>query len=987
MFDLNWLQNPKIFAVNRLAAHSSHNYFRQDGTSFTKSLNGEWLFCYAKTLQEIPANAENTDIDDTAWDKINVPCAIQMQGGGKYGTPHYVNTMYPWDGHEAIVPGEIPQYYNPVGIYRKHFNVDDTNNEKTFIRFDGVDSAIALWCNGEFVGYAEDSFTRSEFDLSKFVRAGDNVLCAKVFRFCSGSWLEDQDFWRFSGIFRDVTLFTIPKTHAWDIYLKPCLSDDFTVGVLEAEIKLEGSGFVELELCDNTVKADIDNSQITLKLAIDNPKLWSAESPYLYNAVLKVYDENHNLCEICSIKAGFRKFGIKDGIMCINGKRIVFKGVNRHEWNCNTGRTLTHDDMLWDVKNMKRNNINAVRTSHYPNDIHFYDLCDEYGIYVIDEANLETHGTWQKQGGVNIDEYTLPNDNPDWRDIVLDRAVNMLERDKNHPSILIWSCGNESCGGENIYLMSEYFRKRDNSRLVHYEGVCHDRRYNATSDIESMMYMPVSEIKKYLAEHKDKPFISCEYSHAMANSCGGLFKYTALPNEEPLYQGGFIWDYIDQGIAAIAPDGKEYFAYGGDYGDAPTDYNFCLNGLVYSNRINSPKMQEVKACYQNIDIEINETEVRITNNFLFNNLNDYALNLVYSRNGEKLEEKDMPLSAEPFETQIISICFNKPSQSGIYVIHAKIILQKDTSWAENGYIIAEGERVIKHINESKIKCELPITVTRGDLTVGVRGDDFEVLFSKGAGGLVSYRKNGKALLGAILPRLNFWRASTDNDKGNNFARENVKWLAAGQFTIVETLNVESTKTQATITLIYHLPIEEKRVQVQYQVEGDGTVNVNMKWLNESTVLPEFGMLFCMPKEYNNVKYFGRGAFENYIDRKKGAFLGEYSYNVNDNISDYAVPQECGNRTETYSALIQNASENGLLFTADAMEFSALPFTPQEMEQARHCYDLPAKVKTVIRCNLQQTGVGGDDSWGAKTHSEFITTIKKNTSFCFSFKGI
>ncbi|MEG2054065.1 MAG: glycoside hydrolase family 2 TIM barrel-domain containing protein, partial [Oscillospiraceae bacterium] len=453
MFDINWLKDPTVFKVNRLDAHSNHSFVGKNGKSFTKSLNGMWKFFYAQTLDKMPDNAQALTLNDTKWDSITVPSVIQLQGNGKYGIPHYVNTMYPWDGHEEIVPGEIPQNYNPVGIYRKAFTLDESwDKNKVFVRFDGVDVALALWCNGEFVGYSEDTFTPSEFALGKFLQEGENLLCAKVFRFSSASWIEDQDFWRFSGIFRDVTLFTVPQTHAWDIFVKPVLSKDFKKGKLNLEVKFEGEGKAELCFNNERTTKSISQPLTTLSLDISEPRLWSGEDPYLYDGVLNVYDNENVLCETVNLKIGFRKFEIKDGIMCLNGKRIVFKGVNRHEWNCKTARTLSYEDMLWDVKNMKQNNINAVRTSHYPNNTQFYDLCDEYGIYVVDEANLESHGTWQKRGGVNVDEHTVPNDNPYWLEAVVDRGANMLQRDKNHPSILVWSCGNESCGGKDIFM-------------------------------------------------------------------------------------------------------------------------------------------------------------------------------------------------------------------------------------------------------------------------------------------------------------------------------------------------------------------------------------------------------------------------------------------------------------------------------------------------------------------------------------------------------
>ncbi|MDE7478402.1 MAG: beta-galactosidase, partial [Lachnospiraceae bacterium] len=479
-----------------------------------------------------------------------------------------------------------------------------------FVSFQGVESGFALWCNGSYVGYSEDSFTPSEFELTNVLQKGENKLAVQVYKWTAGSWCEDQDFFRFSGIFRSVFLYAIPDTHVSDVKIRTDLNDDFTKADLAVKLTVltQKPARAKLVLLDNRMEVttlDIelaDGENQAVHMAVDAPRLWSAEKPYLYDLMITIYDAEGNTVEIIPQKVGFRRFAIDNGIMTINGKRIVFKGVDRHEFSGRFGRVPNDDELLKDIVTMKQNNINAIRTSHYPNDSKLYELCDEYGLYLIDECNLETHGAWDMViKGVWQMERALPGDHKEWEPLLLDRVNSMYQRDKNHPSILIWSCGNESFGGAVIHAMSQKFRELDDTRLVHYEGIFHDRRYNDTSDMESQMYPSVASVKAFLAENRDKPMLLCEYTHAMGNSCGAMHKYTDLTDEEPLFQGGFIWDYVDQSLYHKDRYGNEVLGYGGDFDDSPCDYNFSGNGIVYGgNRNPSPKMQEVKFNYQNI---------------------------------------------------------------------------------------------------------------------------------------------------------------------------------------------------------------------------------------------------------------------------------------------------------------------------------------------------------------------------------------------------
>lgn len=985
------LSDPQTFAINRLPARSCHKSTDGAGNSQSISLNGQWEFHYALTPSATPADFFAMDFDSSNWDSIAVPAYIQLQGDGKYGTPHYVNTMYPWDGHEALTPPQIPEDFNPVGCYRRFFSLPEQWQEDgIFLRFDGVETAAALWCNGSFVGYTEDSFTPAEFDLSPFVKRGeDNLLALQVFRFSSASWLEDQDFWRLSGIFRDVTLFTAPKTAIWDIFLHPTLSEDMRHGILTADVKLRGiandnAGSLSLTIDGAETVCTVTGNDCLLSMAFDSPRLWSAECPNLYSGVLLLKNDEGIITQRVELSFGFRLFEMRDGLMLINGKRIVFKGVNRHEWNCRRGRVVSYEDMVRDIETMKRHNINAVRTSHYPNSSHWYDLCDQFGLYVIDEMNLETHGTWQRPETLLTLKNVVPCDNELWLGAVLDRANSMLERDKNHPSVIIWSCGNESYGGSVIFAASEFFRKTDPSRLVHYEGIAHDRRFNATSDMESQMYTPASGVVEFLENSPDKPFILCEFSHAMGNSCGGLHKYTALTGSHPRYQGGFIWDYIDQGIVAVNERGEEYMAYGGDFGDRPTDGIFCGNGLVFADRSPTPKLAEVWSCYSNFDLTLTEHEVTIKNKSLFTDLAEYDIKLELARDGNILLSNIITACAVAGSHVTIKLPFDIPESSGEYTVTASLLLSEDTLWAKKGHCVALGQVVIKRDNLAK-PCTLPITVIEGDYNIGVRGEGFSVIFAKNAG-LTSYNVRGRELLKApLMP--NFWRAPTDNDNGWHMAHQHAQWKTAGLYARVTTCSVEFNEVQAIITAEYVLS-NGKKLQLAHKVTGDGRVTVTMLWQGEATAsIPEFGIQLILPQALSHVQYYGMGPEESYADRMSAVHLGRFSYDVKGALSPYLRPQESGARTGVRTAAIVDSDARGIIFEGDAMMFSALNYTPHEIEAAAHPCDLPPVSKTVVRCSLGQMGVGGDDSWGAKPHPEYLLSICEGERFCFSFLAI
>lgn len=998
-FDYNKVKDPSFFQENRLPAHSDH---KSDIPKL--SLNGLWKFAYAPNYRVSAHGFEAADYDCKCWADIRVPAHIQMEG---YDIPQYVNLQYPWDGREEVKPGEIPERFNPVGQYVKYFTVpEDWEGKPLYVSFQGVESAFALWMNGTYVGYSEDTFTPSEFDLTPYVKDGENKLAVLVFKWCGGSFCEDQDFFRFSGIFREVCLYTVPKVHVWDLKVQTLLDDSFTEGTLVLDLKLQGRGRLLGMLTDadgdivGELSADVEETA-HFAMAVEKPKLWSAEVPNLYELTLQVLDENGEMQETIQQKIGFRRFELKNSLMLLNGKRIVFKGVNRHEFSSLSGRVLREEELRQDLITMKQHNINAVRTCHYPNDSRLYPLCDELGLYLIDECNLESHGSWDPliRGKAEL-ATPVPENKPEWHDIMLDRANSMYQRDKNHPCILIWSCGNESYGGKNIYDMSQFFRTEDPGRLVHYEGIFHDRSYPATSDMESQMYTPAAEIEEWLKTNRSKPFICCEYTHAMGNSCGAMFKYTDLTDREPLYQGGFIWDYVDQSITRKDRYGKEYQAYGGDFGERPTDYNFSGNGIVYGgDRTPSPKMQEVKYNYQNITVEVDEDTITIHNKNLFVSTGSYDCVILVEKNGQKVSEQPFVTDVEPLTSVKLPSPVKLPAASGEYAVTVSFRLKKDTLWAKAGHEVAFGQGIFRKecaevFADRPIAVKKPFTVIHGNYNLGVRGEEFEVLFSYNAGGLTSYRYGGKEML-QTMPKPNFWRAPIDNDCGNDMMARYGQWKLASMYLSTHGApepNPEVTEEADKVIVAYHYSMPtrpEAFCDVTYEVYGDGTVKTTLSYdpVKELGDMPEFGMMFKVDADYDHVEWYGNGPEETYVDRMRGAKLGIYRNLVQDNMSRYMVPQECGNKTEVRYAKVTDALGRGFLFAGNKMHFSALPYTPHEMENAMHPYELPEVHYTVIRAAAEQMGVGGDNSWGARTHEEFLLDVSERMEFSFYMKGI
>lgn len=993
---LTWLEDPEVFAVNRKEAHSDHVYYENTeemvlgaDMPLRQSLNGTWYFSYAKNPTVRVKDFYKKDFDCRMFDSIEVPGHIQTQG---YDRCQYINTMYPWDGTEYLRPPMVSKEYNPVGSYVKYFVLEKNLQDKpVFVSFQGVETAFYVWLNGVFIGYSEDSFTPAEFELTPYLQDGENKLAVEVYKRSSASWLEDQDFWRFSGIFRDVYLYAVPKTHIEDLSVKSTLDNSYKNGKLYLKLKISGHTdcAVKAVLLNAEEKIVFEknikgNSICEISGEVENVHAWSAEDPYLYQLYLYVEDQKGNLIEAVPELVGFRTFEMIDKVMHINGKRIVFKGVNRHEFNVRRGRSIKKEDMLWDIEFMKQHNINAVRTSHYPNESLWYRLCDIYGIYLIDETNLESHGSWQKMGECEP-SWNVPGSRPEWKEAVLDRAKSMFERDKNHPSILIWSCGNESYAGTCIEAMSDYFHEKDDTRLVHYEGVFWNREFDHISDMESRMYAKPAEIEAFLSNDPKKPYISCEYMHAMGNSCGGMKLYTDLESKYELYQGGFIWDYIDQSMLRKNEQGEEVFAYGGDYDDRATDYEFCTNGIVYADRKISPKAQEVKQLYANVKLTPDENGVLIKNENLFISTEAYTLVYRMMLDGYPVFESMRNVVVQAQEEQYVKLDYPNIDEPGEYTYEVAMELTEDTIWADAGHEICFGQ-FVKKVTEEEEQTTKKMQVIYGDVNIGVKGEGFLAMFSKSEGGLASLQYDGTEYI-TRAPKTSYWRACTDNDRGAKQGFDRSMWLTAGLYQKVIDVKVEELEEQVRITFEYELPTIPKAYStISYVMSGDGVVHVHLLYKGTEGLpeIPAFGMDFKLKERYHNFEYYGYGPEENYVDRMEGARLGIFEGTAKENLSNYLIPQECGNRVGTRWLKVTDEYGRGLQFTCEEIPFesSVLPYRAYELENALHQEELPKIHYTWVRILAKQMGVGGDDSWGAPVHEQYRIPSDKNLEIAF-----
>jgi len=992
-----------------------------ESSIYYKSLNGKWKFNWVKKPSERPKNFYKVNYDVSNWDEIIVPSNWQMHG---YDIPIYTNIRYPYSISLENIPS-IDHENNPVGSYRLEFEVpNEFYQRETFIHFDGVNSAFYIWVNGNKVGYSQGSMTPAEFNITKFLQEGINILAVEVYRWSDGSYLEDQDMWRFSGIYREVYLYSTPKIHIRDFFVYCTLDENYENALLNIKIKLKNYSNIEAKnykveialldaqkrylgssvLMKNYINIDHQNEK-TLKFEknVNNPRKWSAETPYLYNLVIKLKNPNDEIIEIESCKFGFRQIELKqDGGFYLNGKSIIFKGVNRHEHDPVHGRAIPYTRMIQDVILLKQNNINAVRTSHYPNHPKWYELCDEYGIYIIDECNLESHGLRD----------ILPNSDPKWTNACVDRMVRMVERDKNHPCIVIWSLGNEAGMGDNFKRMKDATLLIDSTRPIHYEG---DVNHEVSDIISFMYYTPKKlerEIKKNGARNKSKlkkqeknfltPYMLCEYAHAMGNSLGNFQEYMDVFEKYTNAIGGFIWDFVDQGIHKVSENGKDFWAYGGDFGDQPNDGNFCINGIVMPDRKPNPALYEVKKVYQNVKVIPNDLingKIEIYNKYNFNFLDFVSMKWELTANGVKIQEGTLnKLNIKPGKCQKVDVSFKKPKIIPNTEYHLKIIsmLEKDLLWAERGHILAWDQFKIPY--EIPIKNEINLD-NISDIKVEelkdcfiLKGENFNLRLGKISGSIESYSfMNVDLIVNPLIP--NFWRAPTDNDLGKIDIPElksvpsvDKSWKDASKNRIVNEIKTKRLHPQVIRFYVNTKVINsEQPLETIYTIYGNGDVIIKNKF-TPNINLVRFGMQMTVPGDFNKVNWFGKGPHETMLDRKTGAAVGIFSGKVEELIHPYIRPQENGNRTDIRWATLTNKEGDGLLVSdvgKTYLNISAWPYTMDDLESAKHNHELPHRDFITFNIDYRQQGVGGNLPGLAVLLEKY--KLKKNRSYVYSFR--
>ena len=988
-----------------------------DDSKYALSLNGQWKFNWVGNPNERPVDFYKVDFDVSSWDEIKVPANWQIEG---YGTKLYTNMRYPFKNTPPFVMGEPDKSFtnykdrNPVGSYRKTFKIPAKwNGRQVFINFDGVDSAFYLWVNGRKVGYSQDSRTAAEFDITSYLNdKGENIVAAEVYRYSDGSYLEDQDFWRLSGIYRNVYLYSTPKVEIRDFEVKCDLDNEYidskfivtakitnhshnsveapklTVSLLDGKSKvIPGQAFLTPE---RDIIASGETMPYQYSCYISDPKKWNAETPNLYTVVISTLDEKGKETDIRSCKFGFREIEIKNGVLMVNGKRILVKGVNRHEHESDTGHYVDREDMIRDIKTMKQFNINTVRTCHYPDTPQWYELCDEYGMYIICEANIESHG--MGYGKESLAKHAS------WGPAHLDRTVNMVEQHKNHPCIITWSLGNEAGNGINFDANYDWVKQRDNSRPVQYEQAHGGRN----TDIYCPMYASVDRMEKHGQSNPTKPGIQCEYSHAMGNSCGNIFKYWELTDKYPSLQGGCIWDWVDQGLDAVDPvTGKKYYAYGGDFGDMPNDGSFCCNGLVQPDRKPNPHLYEVKMVYSNIKIAALDTKIgkyQIFNKYSFAPLDFVNIAWQLTEDGIVIDSgiMDCPdIAAGESETVIIPASLKKAKGDGEFFMTIKFVLKNNLNWAKKGHTVAWNQFAVEYpagtIYNTSVDNGPAVTVADNQETVTIKGCNFEAVFCKKAGSLVSYSFNNEALISGVMAP-NFWRAPTNNDRGNQMPKRLGDWKNAAANRKLTIFKWDHTDNNiVTINTEYELVDGKAKLTTSYTVMGNGGIKVSNKLSAENGLpnIPRIGHQLTMPAQFVNAYWYGRGPWENYNDRKSGATVGIYSEIVDQPTHQYIDSQENDNKTDVRWAAWLNSKSIGLMAVAnDTLEVSAWPYTMEQLEKATHPYQLPDKCELVtVNIDLGQMGVGGDNSWGARTHPEFCYPSGKDYNWSFTIKPV
>jgi len=992
-------ENPAVFQINRLPARATFmNYSDRDAairdnyerSPYYLSLSGKWKFNWVPKPADRPVDFYKNGYDDSRWGEISVPGNWEIQG---HGTPIYTNVEYPHPKN----PPYVPQNDNPVGSYIKEFVMPASwANRKTFIHFETGLAAMYLWVNGEKVGYCEGMKNPAEFDITPYVRQGKNKIAVEGYRWSDGSYLEDQDFWRLSGFDRGVYLYSTDQVRITDFFAKPKLDANYKNADLTVEVKLDNfSGkdrktYLEMELLDKSgkavaskgmwvnLKANQANQQIFTQ-KINNPALWSAETPHLYTLVLSISDDQKKNIEYVSHRVGFRTVEIQNGVLLVNGKYVYLKGVNMHEHHPVNGHVVDRETMIADLKLMKQFNVNAVRTSHYPQSTQWYKLCDEYGIYLVDEANIESHGMGYGPENMAFD--------PAWDAAHLDRTYSLVERDKNHPSVIIWSLGNEASNGDVFKKTYQWIKERDKNRPVQYEQA----KETEATDIVCPMYASIDKIAEY-AQKKDiyRPLILCEYSHAMGNSSGNIKEYWETIRAHRALQGGFIWDWVDQGLLTKDENGNKYYAYGGDFNAKhyPHQENFCMNGVIWPDRTPNPQLFEVKKVYQDIHFKAKDLQkgiIAVHNEFAFTDLSTFRFKWELLKNGVKMNEGDFSLALAPSGDKEVQLNLPKVEvkEGEEYLLNLYAITVKGTDLVPAGHICAYDQLAFADNNyfvaKQQDKSSVKPSVTKKNNKIEVKAGDVVATFDvatnyrlkDAASGLISYQKNGKEVLKqAIEP--NFWRAPIDNDFGADIQKRLSVWRAAGNNRLLKNVEVKEENNSVAVIYQYRLTDVSADYTQTYTVNGNGTIKVDVQYKTTNTditEIPRFGNQIILPVELDNYRYYGRGPVENYVDRCAGAMLGIYESKVKDQYVPYLRPQENGNKTDVrWLTLTDNAGfglklEGVQPMGVTALHYASEDFDPGLTKKHRHLNDIFPRKEVVLNVDLFQRGIGGTNSWG------------------------
>ena len=995
-------ENPAVNEINREPMHATlvpypgpDSALASQASPLVISLNGNWKFHWVKRPEERPVDFYKPDYDASGWKEIPAPSNWQMQG---YDVPIYSNVTYPFKKDAPRVMGAPDKSWttfenrNPVGSYQREFAIPEAwQGRQVFLKFDGVNSAYYVWVNGELAGYAEDSRLPSEFNVTKLLQPGKNLLAVEVYRFCDGSYLEDQDFWRMSGIFRSVSLVSRPKVFLRDFFVETLLDGQYRDASLKLKVSVANHGAEPADFRVDSILLDDKGGKIferegartsvpaggetgvEFEQPVKDPKKWSAEEPNLYTLLITLRDEQGRAVESIPWQVGFRASEVKDGQLLINGRRILIKGVNRHEFDPDLGQVVTYERMVQDIKIMKQNNFNAVRTCHYPNVEEWYALCDRYGLYVLDEANNEAHGY-----GSNVPNKITRDKS--YKDTIVSRVARMIERDKNHASIIAFSLGNEAGIGPNFAAAREWSKQKYPQFLISYE-----QGLGAHSDFFCPMYTKPQNLERdYKLFARGKPMFLVEYAHSMGNSDGDFQQYWDVFEANPRIQGGFIWDWVDQGIRQKDSAGREFFAYGGDFGDKPNDQNFCTNGLVLPDRSLHPTIYEVKHVQQAVRVapaDLAEGKVRVGNKYVFVNLSFLEGQWELMENGIVIQSGPMPVLDIPAQearefTLPIKTFELKPGAE--YFLNCYFRLAQDTPWADKGFLLAWDQLAMPYRPPAKPKLDISslpeLELTESAEAFIVIGKGFSAKIGKKSGALESLVYDGREMISSpMIP--NFWRAPTDNDRGNNEPKKLGVWKGAGEGRVVGL--VQSRRLgPAAVEIISEskIPAGNSPYKNTCTIFGNGEIEIRAEFKAASRIpaLPKFGMQMSIPGEFSNVTWFGRGPWENYWDRNSAAMVGLYNMKVDDLFFPYIEPQESGNRTDVRRVSFTNAAGQGLRVSGmPLVYFSAWPFKQSELERAKHPNEIQKSEDITVNIDYRQMGVGGDDSWGAWPHEEFM----------------